>query len=114
MQFTQLSQFEKDIKRLHKKYSSIHEDLHVIKKVILIHPVARPPFSYEISGLYGSWSVIKIKKITSDSFKGRGAQSGFRIIYAYSEEKKEIVLIEMYHKNEKEVENKERFRLLKK
>jgi mRNA-degrading endonuclease RelE of RelBE toxin-antitoxin system len=34
--------------------------------------------------------------------------SGFRLIYAYFEQEKRIVFVELYHKNEKEKEDRER------
>jgi mRNA-degrading endonuclease RelE of RelBE toxin-antitoxin system len=49
-----------------------------------------------------------VKKIASDSFKGKGKQSGFRLVYAYFEAEARLVLIELYHKNEKETEDRER------
>jgi mRNA-degrading endonuclease RelE of RelBE toxin-antitoxin system len=73
-------------------------------KVLAIRPSAAPPFSY--LGL--SSCMIKVKKIASDSFKGKGKQSGFRLVYAYFEAEARIVLIELYHKNEKETEDRER------
>ena len=71
-------------------------------------PGASPPFSFRIEGLGISTCVIKVKKIASDSFKGRGVNSGFRLIYAYFEDEQRIVFVELYHKNEKENEDKER------
>jgi len=37
--------------------------------------------------------IIKVKKIASKSFKGKGVKSGFRLIYAHFETKNRIVLI---------------------
>ncbi len=49
-----------------------------------------------------------MKKIASNSFKGKGVNSGFRIIYAQFENEDKIVLIEIYHKSVKEIEDKQR------
>ncbi|MBE9480132.1 MAG: hypothetical protein IMY69_00385, partial [Bacteroidetes bacterium] len=52
--------------------------------------------------------VIKVKKISCKSLKGKGVNSGLRLIYAFLEEEKRIVFIELYHKNDKENEDRER------
>lgn len=102
--------FEKDIKALRKKYKTIDDDLCVIEKVISVNPSAAPPFSYTIDGLEIETCVIKVRKIASKLFKGRGAMSGFRLIYAYFEKENKVIFIELYHKNNKEIEDKERIK----
>ncbi|MCK4661664.1 MAG: hypothetical protein KAT68_02260 [Bacteroidales bacterium] len=108
MIFKELNEFNKDIKKLSKKYKTITEDVEVVKKVLNVSQNERPPFSFRIDGLGIKTCVIKIKKIASKSFKGRGVNSGFRIIYAYYEEEKKIIMIEIYHKSNKEIEDKKR------
>ncbi len=103
-----LAEFEKDMKQLCKKYKTIYEDIAVVEKVISIEPAARPPFSYQIDGLGIATCVIKVRKIASKSFKGRGAMSGLRLIYAHFELENRIVFVELYHKNSKDIEDKER------
>lgn len=108
MEFAQLPEFDNDVKRLAKKYRTIVLDMEAVCKVLKIRPDASPPFSYRIEGLSLSTCVIKVRKIASNSFKGRGVQSGFRLVYAYFEAESRIVLIELYHKNDKEMEDRER------
>lgn len=108
MKFEELKEFKKDIKKILKKHRSISEDIEVIKKVLDVKPNERPPFSYKIDGLGIESCIIKIKKIASKSFKGKGVNSGFRVIYAYFEQEDKIVLIEVYHKSDKEIEDKKR------
>lgn len=108
MIFEYLPAYEKDFKRLAKKYRTLERDMEVVKKVLHVRPDALPPFSYRISGLGISSCVIKMKRIASDSFKGKGNNSGFRLIYVYSKEPNKIVFIELYHKSEKEVEDRQR------
>ena len=48
MIFVYISEFDKDVKRLLKKYKSIEDDLASIKSILEILPNARPPFSYLI------------------------------------------------------------------
>jgi len=106
--FEELPEYQKDLKRLLKKYRTLPSDLGAVHKDLDDEPDARPPFSFRIENLGITSCVIKIKKIASNSFKGRGANSEFRLIYAYFEQENRIVFVELYHKNEKENEEKER------
>ncbi|MCD4832164.1 MAG: hypothetical protein K8R31_00065 [Bacteroidales bacterium] len=108
MIFEELDEFKKDIKKLLKKYRTLNDDVEIVKKVLSISPNERPPFSFRIDGLGIETCVIKIKKIASKSFKGKGVNSGFRIIYAHYEKEEKIIMIEIYHKSNKEIEDKER------
>jgi mRNA-degrading endonuclease RelE of RelBE toxin-antitoxin system len=108
MTFDALPEFEKDLKRLLKKYRTLETDLNLVKQILTIRPDAQPPFSFRIEGLHRLSCVIKMKKITSDSFKGRGNNSGFRLIYAFFKEEKRITFIELYHKSEQELEDRDR------
>jgi len=108
MSFEEIEEFKKDFKSLAKKYKTLGEDLVVVKKVLDIMPDARPPFSHRIDNLGITTCVVKVKKIACKSLKGRGINSGLRLVYAYFKEEQRIVLVEIYHKNVKEVEDRER------
>ena len=108
MTFQTLADYDKDFTRLLKKYRTLENDIDAVKKVLSIKPDARPPFSFRIDGLGISSCIIKIRKIASDSFKGKGVHSGFRLIYAYFEQERRIVFVELYHKSEKENEDRAR------
>ena len=108
IRFEELPEFNKDLKRLLKKYRTLENDLEDIRIALNIYPNAAPPYSFRIDGLGIKTCVIKIKKIASDSFKGKGSNSGFRLIYAYFEEEEKIIFVELYHKNDKDVEDRER------
>ncbi len=103
-----LEEYRRDLKRLAKKYRTLKEDMEVLLKVLMVNPDANPMFSYRIDGLGLETCVIKVKKIASRSFKGKGVNSGFRLVYAYFEDLREITLIELYHKSEKECEDRDR------
>jgi hypothetical protein len=108
MIFEELAEFQKDLKLLLKKYRTLNDDLFVVKQVLTATPDARPPFSFRIDHLTFETCVIKVKKIACKSFKGRGVNSGLRLIYAYFQDQEKIIFVELYHKNEKENENKQR------
>jgi len=108
MTFEELPEFKRDMKALLKKYRTLHEDLEVVKKVLTSAPDERPPFSFRIDNLGLETCVIKVKKIACKTIKGRGGNSGLRLIYAFYEGNEKIVFIELYHKNDKESEDKQR------
>jgi len=108
MIFEELAEFKKDLKKLLKKYRSLNDDLEVVKKVLKVEPNERPPFSFRIDGLGIETCVIKVKKIACKSLKGRGVNSGLRLIYAHFEAEQRIVFIELFHKSDKENEDRKR------
>ncbi|MES2778487.1 MAG: hypothetical protein V4651_01200 [Bacteroidota bacterium] len=108
MRFEQLTEFDKDLKKLLKRFRTLEEDLKVVKQVLSIAPEARPPFSYVVDGLRLQQPVIKVKRIACKTLKGKGNNTGLRLVYAWFETEKRIVLIELYFKGDKEVEDRER------
>jgi hypothetical protein len=110
MIFLELDEFQKDVKFLQKKYRSLVEDLAIVKLVLSVMPNQRPPFSFEISDLGLKTCIIKVKKIACKSLKGRGVNSGLRLIYAHFPLEDKMVFVEIYHKNNKE--NEDRGRIL--
>lgn len=125
MIFEELKEFGKDVKTLSKKYRSLPEDLEVVKRILEVLPEERPPFSFRIDNLGIETCVIKVKKIACRALKGKGVNSGLRLVYAYFEKIEEvkeeeeiveeareakIVLVELYHKNVKATEDKDRIK----
>ncbi|HEX2935590.1 MAG TPA: hypothetical protein VHO72_09585 [Bacteroidales bacterium] len=108
MIFNELAAFTKDVKDLLKRYRTLNDDLDVVKKVLEVVPDERPPFSFRIDGLGITTCVIKVKKIACKSLKGRGVNSGLRLIYAYFKEEQKIIFLELFHKNDKENEDRKR------
>jgi mRNA-degrading endonuclease YafQ of YafQ-DinJ toxin-antitoxin module len=108
--FEEIAPYKKDFKTLIKKYKTLADDLETVRKVLEILPEDRPPFSYRIDNLGVESCVVKVKKIACKSLKGKGVNSGLRLIYAYFKEEERIVFIEIYHKNDKE--NEDRVRIL--
>lgn len=106
--FDELTEFKKDLKILLKKYRTLNDDLSVVKRVLGVVPDERPPFSFRIDHLGIETCIIKVKKIACKALKGRGVNSGLRLIYAYFPDQQEIIFIELYHKSEKENEDRKR------
>jgi hypothetical protein len=108
MKFDELEEYKKDLKGLLKKYRTLNDDIKVVKQVLEVMPNERPPFSFRIDNLGIETCVIKVKKIACKALKGRGVNSGLRLVYAHFPADQRIVFIEMYHKNDKENEDRQR------
>ena len=108
--------FERDMKRLLKKYGTLEEDLSTFISATL-RLLASGEYSPEPLGLFpiGGREVsgkgfFVAKKFACRSLKGTGSSSGIRIVLRWLPDPGEIHLIEIYHKNEKEVEDLERIK----
>jgi len=109
---SRLPEFEKDIKKLLKRFTTLEDDLAIFIKneLNLYHKLKIdnkgifqvPVLKIEIPKIY------KAKKVACRSLKGRGVRSGIMVIYAYFEEQDKIELIEIYYKGDKENEDRER------
>ncbi len=108
MTFDELAEFKGDLKKLLKKYRTLNDDLFEVKTILKKKPKARPPFSFRIDNLDLEACVIKVKKIACRSLKGRGVNSGLRLIYAHFEEEDKIIFVEIFHKNDKQSEDRQR------
>ena len=110
MKFEELDEFKKDVRHLLKKYRTLEDDIKVLKLDLTDEPGEHPPFSYRIEGLGIESCVIKVKKIACRALKGRGVNSGFRLVYAYFEDESRIVFVEFYFKADKEKEDRDRIK----
>ena len=108
VKFETLPEFQRDLKRLLKKYRTLKEDLEIVRKDLNDEPGESPPFSFRIDNLGINRCVIIVKKIACKALKGKGVNSGLRLIYAWFEAERRIIFIELYHKNDKEAEDRDR------
>ena len=113
-EINQSSEFEKDFKRLLKKFPSLKEDLETFKNTPLkaFHKLGQENLGiFQIPGLGFEYpKVYKAKKFACKSLKGRGSATGIRVIYAYYSNEDKILFIEMYFKADKENEDRERIK----
>lgn len=102
MKILRHERFQKQLKKLIKKLRSLEEDLLVVEKsaIRLYHELNIDNNSIErVPGLKkGDIEIFKIKKFACKSLKGKGVQSGIRIIYARSIESGDIEYLEIYYK----------------
>ena len=93
MNFDELAEFRRDVRKLLKKFRTLNEDLQVVKQVLEVIPEERPPFSFRIDNLGIETCIIKVNKIACKSLKGRGVNSGLRLVYAWFPFGEKIVFI---------------------
>jgi mRNA-degrading endonuclease RelE of RelBE toxin-antitoxin system len=107
-----LAEFEKDFKKLAKKFRTLEDDLNafIANQLKLTHKknidnkgvVRISDLDIEHPKIY------KARKFACKALKGKGAASGIRVIYAYYEQEDIVEFIEIYYKGDKENEDRER------
>ncbi len=107
-----LAEFEKDFKKLSKKFRTLDEDFKTFianqlklthKKGIDNRGVVR------ISDLGIEYpKIYKARKFACRALKGKGAASGIRVIYAHYDQDDIIEFVEIYYKGNKDNEDRER------
>ena len=110
------AEFERELIRLKKRFRSLEEDLASFIRASLyaFHKINKDHGGIvRISGLgIDVPALYKVKKFACRALKGKGANSGMRIIYAYDSFHDEIVFEEIYFKGDKK--NEDRDRLIRK
>jgi hypothetical protein len=105
-------EFKRDFKRLKRLYPTLDEDLDefIDTQLMLAHKLHRNNDGvFPISGTgYQQAPCYIAKKFTCRSLFGTGVQSGIRVVYVYWKDEDEIVFIEIFHKNTKELHDKRR------
>ncbi len=108
----ELPEFRKEFKALSKRFKSLPEDFETFKKSQLkaFHKLrVDNKGTVRISNIGIDYPIIyKVKKFACRALKGRGANSGIRVIYAYYPDNDIIEFIEIYFKGDKESENRSR------
>ncbi len=111
-EISRLPEFDKDMRKLLRRFKTLEDDLRVFIKneLNLCHKIRIDNKGvFQVPGLkIESPKIYKAKKFACRSLKGKGVQSGIRVIYAYFENQDRIELIEIYYKGDKENEDRER------
>lgn len=106
------NEFEREFKKLLKRFRTLDEDLNTFigVQLKLIHKLEKDNSGIVRMSDLGidNPKIYKAKKFTCKSLKGEGARSGIRIIYAYYEEEDIIEFIEIYYKAQKANEDRDR------
>ena len=110
---SRLPEFNRDMKKLSKRFRSLEDDLNTFVNTALYarHKLGTDTKGIvSIPGLGVGREIYKARSFACKSLKGRGKQSGIRVIYTYYDETDEVELIEMYYKGDKENEDRGRMR----
>ena len=102
--FDELSIFQKEFKKLKKRYKSLSEDLQEFQKVVSVSPLGNKKHFFvikQINTLY----IIKVRFFCK-YLKG----SSLRIVYAYFQQDEKIQFIELYYKGNKKNEDTDRIK----
>jgi len=107
-------EFEKELKKLSKKYRTLKSDLqNFIKtqvKIFYIDNIDNRGV-FRIAGLgIEEPKIYKSKKFACKSLKGTHSKSGIRIIYAHYKQTKTIEFIEIYYIGDKKNEDRDRIK----
>jgi mRNA-degrading endonuclease YafQ of YafQ-DinJ toxin-antitoxin module len=107
-----LKEFERELRKLLKKFKTLEEDMETFIKVQLdLYHKQKIDNSgvFRITNLnIDNPKIYKAKKFACKSLRGTGVKSGIRIIYAYYEEEDIIEFIEIFFKGDKENEDRDR------
>lgn len=116
MKITKTEEFEKDEKKLTKKYKTLPDDIKGFKKSFLVpyfknKDDANPNIMVKISGACGEiFASYKVRRFACKSLKGKGNRSGIRIILIHIKAPEEVLLVEIYLKSDKANEDKARLK----
>lgn len=100
--FKQLPEFDKEFKKLSKKYPSLVGDLKSFEKIIETYPVGVGT-NFVILHHAPNVKIVKAR-LACKSLRGRSV----RVVYAYHDDTITFVYIEVYFKGEKENEDRAR------
>ncbi len=107
-------EFERDFKKLQKKFRTLPQDLELLKKAVIeLYHIGKIDNNavFPIPGFCSDTALsCKVKKFASRSLKGRGVKTGLRLTYIFLKKEYKVIFIEIYFKNVKVNEDKERLR----
>lgn len=112
--FRTLDIFDREFRKLTKKYPSLERDFEDFQKFLEVSPTGLGIGDIERIDQLGSdisLPIYKVRKFRCQSLSKNSTQSGIRIIYAYDASSDTIEFIEfikIYHKWTKEIEDRER------
>ena len=114
IEYNTIDLFQKDLKRLLKKYRTLEKDLETTKRdAIELYHLKRIDNQsvFPIQGFCTEViQICKIKKFACKSLKERGSKSGIRVIYAFHCRSCKVDFIELYFKGDKKNEDRERIK----
>ena len=113
-----LPEFDGDLKRLKKRYSSLDDDLAVLIKALYVwlRIQGKPGQScgdrYVVMSGYGTKGccLYKIRHMACAAIPGKGSQTGLRVVCAYWSDSDTLEFIQLYFKADSDLEDQKRIR----
>lgn len=108
--------FQRDLKRLRRRFPSIDNDLSTFIKVSLrsVHVMGLPPETqghYPLSGMgLDGKNCYIAKKFACRSLKGSASSSGIRLVYCFDQKNLHLLMIELFYKGDKALPDADRIR----
>jgi mRNA-degrading endonuclease RelE of RelBE toxin-antitoxin system len=103
MDISYTDEFNKDFKRLSKKYKTLEKDLEILVRAVCTEPKGDGTKHWNIITIDQERYFLKVRMMCRSV---RGAD--FRVVYMYDGEKLALLFIEMYFKGDKENNDKSR------
>jgi len=112
-----LPAFDSDLKHLRKRYQSLDEDLTTLTKALYLwlclqHKAGQScDNSFVLMSRYAPADgcfLYKVRHMPCKALKGRGNQTGLRVIFAYWPESDTLEFIQIYFKADSEREDRNR------
>ncbi len=105
-------EFEQDILKLKNQFETLGNDFKVFIETALKlyhHLKVDNEGIRDLKGInLKKTRILEAFKFACRSMKGKGSKTGIKVVYAYFESEKRIEFIEIYHQEEKEIEDRER------
>ena len=115
MNYKSIPEFDKDLKRLLKKFRTLKEDIETAKRnaIELYHIKEINNLSvFQIAGFHlPGVKFFKLKKFSCKALKGKVVKSGIRIIYAFHQQSLAVEFIEIYYKADQANEDQGRIKV---
>lgn len=117
MKYNSLPEFDRDFKKLEKRFRTLPEDLETLKRSAIelchVHNLCHNVIPIQGAGNTEDLHFYKVKKFASRSFPGKGNNTGLRVIYTFFPKLNEVVFLEIYFKGDKENEDRKRMKEFK-
>jgi hypothetical protein len=109
-----LPEYLRDLKVLSRRFRGLDEDVRLFVEKPLTHFLRGEPVAgrnERAAGLGFEYPVIYIaKRLACRALRGRGSDSGLRVVCAWFPREDRLELVELYYKGDKQVEDKARIK----
>jgi len=114
-----LPEFDGDLKHLKKRYPSLDEDLAVLTKALHVWLCVSGKAGQSLNKSFVIMSgyapvdecfLYKVRHMSCKALKGKGNQTGLRVIFAYWADSDTLEFIQLYFKADSDLEDQKRIR----